>query len=337
MTSNASKIAATITPKQDVETEGTQSSTTALSLLREEEFLDKTVRVFGTPENPLFLARDVAEWIDYSKRPDGSYKMDVFLKNVDVKEKIKIFNPAYNKGGVLQINTEYWFLTEDGLYEVLMLSRKPKAKQFKSKVKEILKSVRMTGGYINPGQEDLFVETYLPFADENVKNFFRLNMQAMAQQNKIIKDQKLQLESQQKDLNEKDNHILIQNQKLSKQHEQLEFKDQQIEEYVNVVTDLVKDVPLAGKRAIINRVLRSPGDNFGARYMILYREFDNIYHMNTKFRMNKHNASHTPKCKSRLQYIDEQLGMLNELYELAVKLFKSDVEMLVQQMYDARL
>lgn len=73
--------------------------------------------------------------------------MDVFLKNVDAEEKIKIFNPAYNKGGVLQINTEYWFLTENGLYEVLMLSRKPKAKQFKSKVKEILKSVRTTGGY----------------------------------------------------------------------------------------------------------------------------------------------------------------------------------------------
>nr|DAZ81429.1 MAG TPA: hypothetical protein [Caudoviricetes sp.] len=59
--------------------------------------------------------------------------------------------------------------------------------------------------------------------------------------------------------------------------------------------------------------------------------------MNTKYRMNKYNDTHSPKCKSRLQFIDEQLGMLNELYELAVKLFKSDVEMLVQQMYDARL
>lgn len=162
-------------------------------------------------------------------------------------------------------------------------------------------------------------------------------MQAMAQQNKIIKDQKLQLESQQKDLNEKDNRILAQKRELSKQHEQLEFKDQQIEGYVGVVTNLVKDVPLAGKRAILNRVLRAPGDNFGSRYMILYREFDDIYHMNTKYRMNKYNDTHSPKCKSRLQFIDEQLGMLNELYELAVKLFKSDVEMLVQQMYDARL
>lgn len=71
--------------------------------------------------------------------------------------------------------------------------------------------------------------------------------------------------------------------------------------------------------------------------MVLYREFDNIYHINTKFRMNKYNETHSPKCKSRLQYIDEQLGMLNELYELTVKLFKSRVETLVQQMYNVRL
>lgn len=110
-------------------------SSTALSLLREEEFLDKTVRVFGTPENPLFLARDVAEWIDYSKRPDGSFRLDKMLQSVDDDEKIKITTPAHNVSGVLQINTEYWFLTEDGLYEVLMLSRKPKARQFKIRIK----------------------------------------------------------------------------------------------------------------------------------------------------------------------------------------------------------
>ena len=144
MTSNTSKIAATITPEQVTEEIQSANSTTstALSLLREEEFLDKTVRVFGTPENPLFLARDVAEWIDYSKRPDGSFRLDKMLQSVDDDEKIKITTPAHNVSGVLQSNTEYWFLTENGLYEVLMLSRKPKAKQFKSKVKEILKSVK---------------------------------------------------------------------------------------------------------------------------------------------------------------------------------------------------
>ena len=38
-------------------------------------------------------------------------------------------------------------LTEEGLYEVLMQSRKPIAKQFKKGVKEILKKIRKTGSY----------------------------------------------------------------------------------------------------------------------------------------------------------------------------------------------
>lgn len=140
MTSNTSKIAATITPEQVTEEIQSANSTTstALSLLREEEFLDKTVRVFGTPENPLFLARDVAEWLDYSKNKNGTYKVDVMLNSVDEDEKLVIAmgdNPPFNKGTVLQANTSYSFLTENGLYEVLMLSRKPKAKQFKIRIK----------------------------------------------------------------------------------------------------------------------------------------------------------------------------------------------------------
>lgn len=75
------------------------------------------------------------------------------LQSVDEDEKIKILNPANNDGRVLQANTEYWFLTEDGLYEVLMQSRKPKAKEFKKEVKKILKSIRKTGGYV-VGQEN---------------------------------------------------------------------------------------------------------------------------------------------------------------------------------------
>lgn len=53
------------------------------------------------------------------------------LQSLDDDEKIKFTTPAHNVSGVLQSNTEYWFLTENGLYEVLMLSRKPKAKEFK--------------------------------------------------------------------------------------------------------------------------------------------------------------------------------------------------------------
>lgn len=135
----------------------TDSETTSLTLLEEQRFLHKTIRVFGTLDNPLFLARDVAEWLDYSKRPDGSYKVDMLLKSVDPEEKVMITTPPTLLAGCLQANTAYHFLTEDGLYEVLMLSRKPQAKPFKKKVKEILKSIRKNGAYIR-NQENMTPE-----------------------------------------------------------------------------------------------------------------------------------------------------------------------------------
>lgn len=70
------------------------------------------------------------------------------LGSVDSDEKVKIIVPPNILSGCLRPNTEYWFLTEDGLYEVLMQSRKPKAKEFKKEVKKILKSIRKTGGYV---------------------------------------------------------------------------------------------------------------------------------------------------------------------------------------------
>ena len=42
---------------------------------------------------------------------------------------------------------EMWFLTEDGVYEVLMQSRKPMAKAFKKEVKKVLKEIRKHGMY----------------------------------------------------------------------------------------------------------------------------------------------------------------------------------------------
>lgn len=41
-----------------------------------------------------------------------------------------------------------WLLTESGLYEVLMQSRKPIAKEFKKGVKKILHEIRTVGGYL---------------------------------------------------------------------------------------------------------------------------------------------------------------------------------------------
>ena len=94
---------------------------------------------YGNQENPLFLAKDVATWIGYEVS-----NVSKMVKNIDEDERI-----------ITRINnTNATFLTEDGLYEVLMQSRKPIAKQFKKEIKKILKQIRQTGGYIPHSEED---------------------------------------------------------------------------------------------------------------------------------------------------------------------------------------
>ena len=113
-----------------------------LQIIDERELLGKHFVIYGTPEEPLFKAKDVAEWIGYYKNPQGYYDVSSMVKTVDEDEKELI--QIGTKNNLLSA----WFLTEDGLYEVLMQSRKPIAKKFKKEVKKILKQIRQTGGYI---------------------------------------------------------------------------------------------------------------------------------------------------------------------------------------------
>lgn len=105
-----------------------------LKVLDEQEVLGKRFRVYGTVEEPLFVANDVADWIEHSNVTE-------MLRGIDDDE--KLVSIILRAGQNRQMN----MLTENGLYEVLMQSRKPIAKQFKKEVKEILKTIRKHGIY----------------------------------------------------------------------------------------------------------------------------------------------------------------------------------------------
>ena len=136
-----------------------------LMVIDERVVFEKNFRVYGDFENPLFLARDVAEWIEHSN-------VTIMLNGIDNTEKIVIKIPSNNSLVGLQSNTEYTFLTEDGLYEVLMLSRKAIAKEWKRKVKEILKEIRKTGSYSKPLtlSEQLYLQAQINLENEKKLN-----------------------------------------------------------------------------------------------------------------------------------------------------------------------
>lgn len=101
-----------------------------LTIINQQDVMGKNFSIYGTFENPLFLAKDVAQWIQHT----NTAKM---LNSVDEDE--KLIEQIVISGQ----KRDSWFLTEDGLYEILMLSRKPRAKQFKKEVKALIKSLRL--------------------------------------------------------------------------------------------------------------------------------------------------------------------------------------------------
>ena len=127
------------------------STKSNLCLIDSEVICNQQVNVYGTMEKPLFLAKDVANWLEHSN-PSR------MLSKIDEDEKITIFvsselqkrfltNSYKPSESSTYAGANYLFLTEFGVYEVLMQSRLPKAKEFKKGGKEILKRIRLTGKY----------------------------------------------------------------------------------------------------------------------------------------------------------------------------------------------
>ncbi|MEO2739786.1 BRO family protein [Clostridium butyricum] len=62
-----------------------------LKIINNQKILEKDFKIYGSIENPLFLAKDVAEWIEHSNQR-------MMLKSVDEDEKQCVNNPYALQG-----------------------------------------------------------------------------------------------------------------------------------------------------------------------------------------------------------------------------------------------
>lgn len=83
------------------------------------------------------------------------------------------------------------YIDEGNLYRLIVHSRLPSAERFESWIfDEVLPIIRRTGGYVS--NDELFTDTYLPFADEETKALFRMQLMTIRQLNaRIEHDQPL--------------------------------------------------------------------------------------------------------------------------------------------------
>lgn len=146
-----------------------------LNIVNEQVVLGKEFKVYGDFENPLFLAKDVAKWIEHANTT-------LMVNKVD-EDEIKL-NYVLDSSGQRRKST---FLTENGLYEVLFQSRKPMAKQFKKEVKKILKDLRMCKTQIVSTDINSMINAMMPTL---IQNTIQSTMTAMGvvleQNNKVI-------------------------------------------------------------------------------------------------------------------------------------------------------
>lgn len=92
------------------------------------------IHIFGTLEEPLFRASEIGDLLDMVNIRATISSFDEDEKGVNI-----IDTPGGQQDVVM--------LTEQGLYKLLMISRKPIAKQFQKWVFSIIKEVRLNGKY----------------------------------------------------------------------------------------------------------------------------------------------------------------------------------------------
>lgn len=94
----------------------------------------------------------------------------------------------------------------------------------------------------------------------------------------------------------------------------------------DVIEGLPYDIPVADMRQRINQiVLKDSSNDIRGKWMMLYDEFDRKYHMKVSTRMTNIGYEGT-----RMDYIDHELHMIAELYDLACKLFEGSYEQLME-------
>lgn len=244
------------------------------------------IRTIILNNEPYFVGKDVANALGYA---DSSSAVS---KNIEKEDKTTLL--LQQDGSNYKSKTT--LINESGLYSLILGSKLDSAKKFKRWVtSDVLPTIRKTGGYVN--NDDLFINTYLPFADDQTKMLFSTTLATVRKQNEIIESQK--------------NEIV---------HKQ---------EVINGLTD---DTDIYKKKDIINRICKRRGGDYANRYKELYKCFRENFHIDLEARCEGYNMKQIKK-KDKLSVIKyaEQFGYIDDLYSCCTKLFEAEIDEVLDQ------
>jgi len=138
-----------------------------------EQFKHFNIEIYGTFEEPLFKANDIGHLL-------GITQIRKTIQHLDDDCKV------WKAGNTITGLQEQWFLTEDGIYEVLFISRKPIAKEFKKWVRKTIKQIRLNSNnklqnrikelefYKEPNYQELPLEEIVYCFSTDIENVYKI-------------------------------------------------------------------------------------------------------------------------------------------------------------------
>lgn len=127
------------------------------------------IRTAGTSDNPLFCLTDICKVLELRVLDVKKRLADPYVDSIV----IGVQTGVKKDGSPAMQNKEMPFVSEPGLYKVIMRSDKPQAEAFQDWVcSEVLPSIRKSGGYIaadeNESESDIMAKALL-IAQETLK------------------------------------------------------------------------------------------------------------------------------------------------------------------------
>jgi len=241
------------------------------------KFHGNDVRVVDKDGNPWFIAKDVCDVLGLVNPTEAT-------RSLDDDEKATL---STNESGKRPM--KLLIISESGLYELVLGSRKPKAKEFKQWIrKEVIPSIRKEGYYAKDSLSEI--------------EMLHAMTGKMLEQEREAKRQKLLL----KEVETRVDHIEEQQKLALEGIEEVEYSE-----------DAPKEKTL---RAKLNQLVRS----YAVANNLSFQEVWNRIYTDHKYRYNMDIKRRAHNKGMRPLDIAEKLGKLGELFSVASNLLKGD-------------
>lgn len=265
-----------------------------LKIFTKEEF--GQVRTIEVEGKILFCGNDVAKALGYAE----PHKAIARHTRGGTKHPVGVITGIKADGTNAIQEIDMTFIPEGDMYRLIVKSKLPSAEQFESWVfDEILPSIRKHGMYATENTLDNMLNN----PDFAIKLFTQLKQE---------REEKAQLVLRNKDL------------------------EHTVEYKTEIITGLTENIDIYKKRDIVNRIVKRKGKDgkgYAGRYKEMYQCFKEVFHVDLTARCEGYNLK-VSKNKDKLSVIKyaEMFGHIDGLYEVACKLYESEVEALLDEL-----